>query len=113
MDNRSRKYLHDINIACGFIRRFTENKTLGDYREDPMLRSAVERQFQIIGEALQKLIKENSSFKDSITEYRDIINFRNILVHGYDMVDDEVVWGVIERSLPTLHKEILALLQAK
>ena len=110
MDDSVRKHLHDALEASKLIEQFTNGKTLADYRNDPMLRSAVERQFQIIGEALQQMIRETPSTAKLITEYRSIINFRNILVHGYDLVDDEVVWGVIERSLPLLHKEVDTLL---
>lgn len=111
MDDGAKKHLHDILEACKLIERFVGDKTLTGYQSDPMLRSAVERQFQIIGEALQQLIREYPSTAKSISDYRSIINFRNILVHGYDMVDDEVVWGVIEQSLPILHREVDSLMR--
>ncbi len=110
MDDSVRKHLHDVLEACLLIEKFTKGKLLSDYQNDAMLRSAVERQFQIIGEALQQMIREFPSTAKLITDYRSIINFRNILVHGYDMVDDEVVWGVIERSFPLLLNEVDTLL---
>jgi uncharacterized protein with HEPN domain len=111
MDDGARKHLHDILEACRLIELFTKGKALSDYRDDPMLRSAVERQFQIIGEALQQMMREYPSTAISITDHRSIVNFRHILVHGYDRIDDEVVWGVIERSLPLLHREVEELLR--
>ncbi len=111
MDDRTRKHLFDIVESCKLIEKFISNRTLKDYQSDSMLRSAVERQFQIIGEALQRLIRENPQSAKSISDHRTIINFRNILVHGYDMVDNEVVWGVIERELALLHREAESLLQ--
>jgi uncharacterized protein with HEPN domain len=112
MDDGAKKHLHDILEACRLIEKFVGNKTLNDYHSDSMLRSAVERQFQLIGEALQRMTREYPFAAKSISDHRTIINFRNILVHGYDMVDDEVVWGVIERSLPVLHREADSLLHA-
>jgi uncharacterized protein with HEPN domain len=113
MDDRAKKHLHDILEACKLIEKFIGNKTLSDYHNDPLLRSAVERQFQIIGEALQQMMRDFPSTAKSISDHRSIINFRNILVHGYDMIDDEVVWGIIERSLPILHKEVESLMDGR
>jgi uncharacterized protein with HEPN domain len=76
-----------------------------------MLRSAVERQFEITGEALVQLARVDEQFAAQVTEYRRIIAFRNILIHGYARVDDRLVWDVIESKLPTLSRDIDALLQ--
>ena len=61
-----------------------------------MLRAAVERQFEIIGEALNRLFRLEHDLADRITDGRRIIAFRNILVHAYAQIDNRVVWGVIE-----------------
>ena len=113
MENEAKKHLFDIVEACRRIEEFTKGKDLDLYRTDPLLRSAVERQFQIAGEALQKLLKRFSNVANQITDYRSIINFRNILVHGYDHVVDDVVWGVVQSSLPLLHREAEKLLNSK
>jgi uncharacterized protein with HEPN domain len=76
-----------------------------------MLRSAVERQLMIVGEALNRLRKIEPEFLASITDSRKIIAFRNILVHGYDVIRNEVVWGIIDSDLSTLTVEVSALLQ--
>jgi uncharacterized protein with HEPN domain len=76
-----------------------------------MLRSAVERQFEIIGEALGQLARVDESVAARITDYRRIIAFRNILVHGYAQVDDRLVWDIAETLLPALHREVAALLK--
>ena len=110
MGSDPRKYLYDIQQACKLISQFVENKTLDDYRGDSMVRSAVERQFSIIGESLQQMIRKHPNMADKITDYRNIINFRNILVHGYDRVEDDVVWGLIQSHLPILRKEVESLL---
>ena len=75
-----------------------------------MLKSAVERQFGIIGEALAKLSKTDSVVAGQVIDSRRIIAFRNILVHGYATVDDRIVWGVVETSLPGLTKSVESLL---
>jgi uncharacterized protein with HEPN domain len=76
------------------------------------LRSGVERQMMIIGEALNRLSKIEPAIMESISDYKKIIGFRHIIVHGYDIIDDETVWGIIESSLYTLHREVGALLES-
>ncbi|MFB3879718.1 MAG: DUF86 domain-containing protein [Armatimonadota bacterium] len=97
--------------TCGeLIADFVAGKELADYTADPLLRSAVERQFEVIGEALNRLVRTDSLVADQIAYTTRIIGFRNILVHGYDLVDHEVVWDVIETYLPLLRTEVQALL---
>ena len=67
-----------------------------------MLRSAVERQFEIIGEAVNKLAKEDEELAANISEYKRLIGFRNVLIHGYGDVDDYLVWDLVETKLPVL-----------
>lgn len=74
-----------------------------------MLRSAVERQFEVIGEALSQLSKRDAEIVTHISDHRQIIAFRNILIHGYADVDDRLVWDIVETKLPTLLREIDAL----
>jgi uncharacterized protein with HEPN domain len=104
------KHLEDIRQAVELIRSFTASRTFGDYTGDAMLRSAVERQFEIIGEALHRLDKSDAATAARISDKSRIIAFRNILIHGYNKVDDQVVWNIVEQNLPTLHAEVLALL---
>ncbi len=106
----AKKYLYDIQQAAGRIAEFTAGKRLEDYRSNAMLRAAVERQFEIIGEALARLVQFDKTFAARITEHRRIVAFRNILIHGYADVDDRVVWDVVETKLPLLRREVEALL---
>jgi len=76
-----------------------------------MLRAAVERQFEIIGEALRRLLTEDPSTAASISEHARIIAFRNILAHGYADIDDRIVWGIVESNLPSLLSEVDTLLK--
>jgi uncharacterized protein with HEPN domain len=107
----AKKYLYDIAQAASRIGDFTSGKTFEDYRGNPMLRSAVERQFEIIGEALAQLVRVDEETAAHITEYRRIIAFRNILIHGYAEVDDRLVWDILQAKLPTLHEETARLLK--
>jgi uncharacterized protein with HEPN domain len=100
------KLLHDIGQACELIARFTAGKTVEDFRNDIQLRSAVERQFITIGEALQQLLRVEPGLASSITDSRRIINFRNVMVHGYAQIVPDTVWGIVESGLPVLHDEV-------
>ena len=104
-----RKYLFDIKRSATYLDRFTDGKRQQDYLNDPLLRSAVERQFEIIGEAVSKLAKLDPSVVIHISEYRKLVNFRNILIHGYAEVDDYLVWDLLQSKLPVLIREIEAL----
>lgn len=75
-----------------------------------MLRSGVERQFEVIGEAVNRLTKIDSVLASSLPEAPRIVAFRNILIHAYDVVDNNVVWDVIQHKLPALHAQVLTLL---
>ncbi len=103
--------LYDIVQACGLIVDFTAGKELATYRDDVYCKSAVERQFQIIGEALNRLAKKHPDISEQIPSCRTIISFRNILVHGYDRIEDDIVWGIITAHLPDLHHVVAMMLQ--
>ena len=87
--------------------QFTVGKSVDDYVDDPLLQSAVERQFEIIGEATRKLEKLDSSVVAHISDYRKL----NILIHGYAEVDDYLVWDLLQHKLPILVKEIEVLFE--
>jgi uncharacterized protein with HEPN domain len=106
-----KKLLEDARQAALAIERFVEGKSFGDYAGDELLRAAVERKFEIIGEALGQLGKIDSATLQRITHYARIIAFRNILIHGYSSLDDRIVWDVIAAHLPKLRSECEQLLQ--
>ena len=110
MSHRPEVLLLDILEAGAAINMFVEGRTLADYGQDLMLRSAVERQFTIIGEALRRLERLDPDLVSHISEHRRIIDFRNIIAHGYEIVDDETVWQAIQDKLPTLLNETESLL---
>ncbi len=109
----TKKYLSEIQQATERLMRFTKNRTMKDYSNDDLLRAGVERQFEIIGEALNRIAKYDPGTLSRITDYKRIIAFRNILIHGYDIIDNQVVWDVIQNNLPTLRREIENLLKER
>ena len=112
MRPESRKYLWDASQAVDRITRFVAGKTFQAYQADDMLRSAVERQFEIIGESLSQLRTVDAETAASVPESARIAAFRNLLIHGYATVDDKIVWGVVEGSLPQLRDALRRLLAA-
>jgi uncharacterized protein with HEPN domain len=107
----SKKYLFDIQRAAALLTDFTQGKELADYSHDSMLRAAVEREFEIIGEALARLARLDETLAARISEHNRIIAFRNILIHGYADVDDRLVWDVVTTKLPILRSQVAALLE--
>ena len=107
MEIEIQKWLFDAHQASQAIRKFLKGKNFEDYTEDLMLSSAVERQFEILGEALKRIRDRDEDFLEtSITGWRGAISFRNILAHGYDHIDSEIIWGIIEDDLPVLVESI-------
>jgi uncharacterized protein with HEPN domain len=107
----AKKFLFDVENAAKLIVQFTRGRSFTDYTGDPMLRSAVERQFEIMGEALNKLSKIDPAAAARVEDHRRIIAFRNVLIHGYDSIGDDVVWGIVETKLPELLRRLEELLR--
>jgi uncharacterized protein with HEPN domain len=112
MPHDPRKSLEDMRRAVDFLVRITAGRTLDDYRDDEVLRSAVERKFEILGEALNRLQKSDAALANQIPEHRQIISFRNVLIHGYDTIDEAVVWKILQQDLPTLKVQVELMLAA-
>jgi len=110
MQLESKKYLYDIAQAAGRAQQVIEGKNYSEYASDPLLRWAVERQLQIVGEALAQLSRKDPTTAARISEYKQIIAFRNILVHGYAKIDNQVVWSVLRLKLPLVLREAELLL---
>jgi len=111
MRPRTRVLLEDVRQAAAAIKGFVAGRSLGDYDQDLQLRSAVERQFEIIGEALAQLSRSDPAAADRITAVERIVAFRNILAHAYRAVVDAVVWDIIQDHLPRLREEAEARLR--
>ena len=106
----SKKHLEDIRQAADLIRDFTNGKSYEQFESNALLRSGVERQFEIIGEAMNRLTRSDPDTAELISHRRRIIGFRNILSHGYDVVENTVVWDIVTQNIPPLLQEVTALL---
>jgi len=116
MDNEIKKYLYDIQESVYSIENYldkhlNEQRIFFAYMENKMLRRAIEREFEIIGEAMNRILKLIPDIP--ISAKHQIIGMRNRVVHGYDKIDDEIVWGTIVRHLPILKQDIDSLLSNK
>jgi len=102
----ARAYLHDMLRAGRRIVEVTSPLSREEFLKDWRPQSLVERQFTIIGEALNRLVRLEPAYKARITDCEKIIAFRNIVVHGYVLIDQPRVWDFIEQKLPTLIGEV-------
>jgi uncharacterized protein with HEPN domain len=105
-----RAYLWDVIQAGEAVQRFVDGTTLEMYRADLLVHSAVERQLEIAGEALNQLSRVDKRLAARIPEIAAVIGFRNVLVHGYAEVDHARVWRTIHDSLPVLLPTVRSLL---
>ncbi|MCK4921718.1 MAG: DUF86 domain-containing protein [Bacteroidales bacterium] len=111
MVNEISKYLFDINESLDSIEIYLgEKRDFNTYMGNKMMRRAVEREFEIIGEAMNNLDKIDPEI--DISSKKQIISMRNRVIHGYDKIDDDIIWGTIVRHLPILKKEISLLLKS-
>lgn len=105
-----KKSLYDIKESIESIENYLgEKRDFNIYIANKMLRRAIEREFEIIGEAMTRIEKIDSTI--NISSKKQIINMRNRVIHGYDKIDNEIVWGIIVRHLPKLKEEIEHLLR--
>jgi len=110
MKDDSLAHLHDVLQAARAVKAFVSGRTLEEYAWDELLRSAVERKFEIMGEAIGRIKRDEPELLSLIRHHRAIVSFRNILVHAYDAIDDQIVWNVIEDDLDNLIDDIKRLI---
>ena len=110
MDNSIKTWLYDILGSINEIESYFVDtpKLFEVYQNDLRTKRAVERNIEIIGEAMSRILKENNHIQ--ISNSRKIVDVRNRIIHGYDSVSDDVIWGIVIKNLPVLQKEIEVLL---
>ena len=106
-----KKSVWDAADACKMIQEFAEGYTLETYLSDCRTRSAIERQFEILGEALNRVDDADPTFRDYLPEMGKIIGTRNRLAHGYDRIEDEIIWTAVEKYVPELQNKLTAWLE--
>lgn len=111
MNEKVLKCLYDIKLAIDEIDIFfsERDKIFNEYLKDIILKRAVERNLEIIGEAMSRILKEEPDFK--IENARRIVGLRNQIIHGYDSVSDENIWGIVVNHVPRLKKEVELLIK--
>lgn len=106
MKREIKKYLFDINTSIDSIFEYLgDERNFFEYQKNKLLRRGIEREIEIIGEATNRILKIEPDF--NLTNARQIVDTRNWVIHGYDKVDDVVIWGIISNHLPNLKKEIV------
>ena len=108
MDERILKWIFDIQIAINEIDGFFTiyPKDFFEYKNNIVLKRATERELEIIGEAVNRIIKQDSSFENQITNAKSIIGLRNQVIHAYDSISDENIWSILINHLPKLKSDI-------
>ena len=110
MQRDPRVFLWDVREAADDIAQFTEGLDIDGYEQNKLVRAGVERKFEIIGEALNLLARHAPHLAERVKDLRRIVDFRNVLIHGYATVNDEHVWRIAHESLPGLRETISAML---
>lgn len=110
MDNSIKTWLYDILNSINEIESYFVDtpKIFEIYQNDLRTKRAIERNIEIIGEAMNRILKENNSIE--ISNSRKIVDVRNRIIHGYDSVSDDVIWGIVIKNLPVLKTEVSHLL---
>lgn len=98
----SAKRLLDAYRAANRIIQFVEGLEWEEFADSILIRSAVERQFEIVGEALSKVRAEDPDVAAMVQGLAKIVGLRNRLIHGYDTVDDEIVWDIVQTKINPL-----------
>lgn len=108
MDERILKWLFDIKLSIAEIDSYAEihENDFFKYRQNLMLKRAVERNLEIIGEAINRIITRDLSYEEKITNAKAIIGLRNHVIHSYDNVSDENIWAILINHLPKLKLEV-------
>ena len=110
MKREIKKHLFDIKISIESIDEYLgEKRDFIEYQRKKLLRRGIEREIEIIGEAMSRILKLDPNIQ--IKNARKIVDTRNWVIHGYDKVDDVLIWGIISKNLPELKKEIDNLLK--
>ena len=103
------KYLYDIKTSIESIDEFLEYKRdFNEYKTNKLLRRGIERELEIIGEAANRILKLDSTIK--LDNARRIVDLRNWVIHGYDKIDDVIIWGIVSKQLPLLKDQVEKLL---
>lgn len=114
MANRTKKFLFDIVHAVAELELFIQDLTpeqFSEFEHNLVLRRAIEREVEIMGEAIHNLVKNDSSYLHKIHRSRNIVDMRNQIVHSYDGVSNELIWSFVWKHVPILKRDVKSLLE--
>ena len=111
MPHNPYKLFEDILLAISETLTFCHGKTLHDFKEDRGLQLIVERELEIVGEALARLRRDHPDLAEHIDGVHKIVGLRNVLAHGYDMLEHEILWDIVENKFQPLKEDIQKLMQ--
>jgi uncharacterized protein with HEPN domain len=112
MQHSVEMYLLDIQNSIDSINEYLgTERNFKTYESNKLLRRAVERELEIIGEAVNRILKVNPEI--DISDSRRIVNLRNLVIHAYDSVDNVIIWGIIDKDLPLLKNQVAELIKNK
>lgn len=110
MPHSVQKLVEDAQTACQELRTFTDGKSYEDVVEDRGLQLILERLFEVLGEALSRLRKLDEATFERIAEGHRIIGTRNLLAHGYDIVDHAILWAAVQNCLTPLEQDLKSIM---
>jgi uncharacterized protein with HEPN domain len=100
------KLKEDIARAIQEIETFCRGKAFHDFQQERGLQLIIERELEIIGEALARMRRDHPDLADQIHDIHKIVGLRNVLAHGYDVLEHEILWDIVENKIPTLKRDI-------
>lgn len=107
-----KKLLTDIEESILSIDEHLEGRRVfAEFAANKTKRRAIERELEIIGEAMSNLLKINLNI--SVSHARPIVDLRNKVIHGYDTIDETIIWKIIMKDIPVLQEEVQQLLKEK
>jgi uncharacterized protein with HEPN domain len=110
MEKEVKTWLEDIKQSIDEIEGFLpEKRDFFEFKKDLKTRKAIERNIEIIGEAVRRILSVNSKIK--LTNARKIVDTRNRIIHGYDSVSEDIIWAIVTNDLNKLRQEIIILLE--
>ena len=109
MNDETKRRRLDALEACRAIQKFSTGTDYVSFVGNELLRSAVERKFEILGEALNRAEQSDPELTERLPELRRIVGMRNRIIHGYDVVDEEILWDAVEFKVPILSEQIAAI----
>lgn len=110
MNERLAKRLFDSHRAATKVQTITRGLAFEDYTSSELTRLAVERLLEIVGEALGAALREDPGLEERYPDFRRAVSLRNRIIHGYDDVDDQAIWDIVQINIPTLITQLASLL---